>query len=277
MMQQLEKERFDKLIEPLKMVKINNLFARSVVKQCVSGKVYVDNKDEPVTFYVVHPYGISLLFGNCNNRKFNNSFRDYALNINKIRNKYEWMQSFPGDWESILNELFKDHIIKSSDNIENKSDELVELNTRVNFKFNCDKYLDFKKRNIISDLKIVRTDKQMFKEMKGSVVPLYFWDSADDFCKNGVGFSLFHDNKLASTAYSAFVHDDKLEIGIETTEEFRGMGFAQYVCASLIDYCIENRYEPVWSCKLENIGSDKLAQKLGFEPTLKIPFYRLCK
>jgi RimJ/RimL family protein N-acetyltransferase len=273
----LEKESYKKLIEPLTKMKINNLMARSVVEHCISGKIYVDNIHEPQTYYVVHPYGICLLFGDCKNQEFNSRFKDYALNVNKIRQKYEWMLADPGDWDIVLNELFKDHIIKSSDNIENKETEIIEVNTRVNFKFNLSTYLNYKKNNSVEDLKIVRTDKQMFREMKGSVIPLYFWDNADDFYEKGIGFTLFHDDKLASTAYSAFIHDDKLELGIETVEEFRGKGFAQYTCSRLIDYCIENNYEPVWSCKLENTGSYKLAQKLGFEPTLKFPFYRLSR
>jgi GNAT superfamily N-acetyltransferase len=259
------------------MVKINNLFARSVIKNCVTGKVYVDNKNYPATFYIVHPYGISLLFGRYDNIDFNKSFKDYALNTGKIRDRYEWMQTFPRDWDIILSELFKGCIIKSSDNIDNKEDGRIEINTRVIFKFNLSKYLDFKKGNIVTDLKIVRTDKQIFKDMKGTVTPLYFWDSADDFLTKGVGYSLFDNDELASTAYSAFIQDDKLEIGIETIEKFRGKGYAQYTCSRLIDYCIENKYEPIWSCKLENVNSYKLAQKLGFEPALEIPFYRLNK
>ena len=113
--------------------------------------------------------------------------------------------------------------------------------------------------------------------MKGSVVPFYFWDSEDDFLKNGVGFSLFYKDKLSSTAYSSYIHDDKLELGIETVEEFRGKGFAEYTCSALIDYCIENNFEPVWACRLENIGSYKLAQKIGFIPSAEIPYYRLSK
>jgi hypothetical protein len=54
-------------------------------------------------------------------------------------------------------------------------------------------------------------------------------------------------------------------------------GFAEYTCSALIDYCIENNYEPVWACHLENIGSYKLAQKIGFTPSALIPYYRLSK
>lgn len=35
--------------------------------------------------------------------------------------------------------------------------------------------------------------------------------------------------------------------------------------------------EPIWSCRLENTGSYKLAQKIGFLPTAEIPYYRLSK
>ena len=274
-MKLLDKSKYDKIINPLREVTINNLFARSVVEKKVNGLVYVDNTEEPKTFYVFHPYGMSLLFGDSRNKEFNANFRDYSLNINKIRNKHEWMQAFPDTWDTVLKDLFKDCIIKSSDNLEHPENNVIELNTRINFKFNVDNYLDFKRKNITGNVMIVRTDKQIFADMKGTVVPFYFWESADDFYDNGIGFSLFHKNRLASTAYSAYIHDNKLELGIETLEEFRGKGFAQYTCSALIDYCLENNYEPVWACRLENAGSYKLAQKLGFEPVARIPYYRL--
>ncbi len=273
----LKKEDFNKVIEPLKNVTINNLFARSVIEKHVSGLVYVDNKSNPKSFYVIHPYGMSLLFGDCDNMEFNADFRDYALNIDQTRNKHEWMQAFPNKWDDVLNDLFKNSLIKSSDKLESIENNIVELNTRVNFKFNLDKYLKFKENNIKKDLSINRANREVFTEMKGSVVPSNFWDNAEDFCENGVGFSLFVNNKLVTTAYSAYIHDNELELGMETIPEFRGNGFAQYTCSALIDYCIENNFEPIWACRLENIGSYKLAVKLGFEPTLKLPYYRLSK
>ncbi len=276
-MKLLEKADFNKLIKPIRKVTINNLFARSVIEHKVTGKIFVNNPDYPKTYYVVHPYGMSLLFGESNNMEFNNSFKNYALNINHVRDQHEWMQAFPDNWDDVLNELFKDCLIKSVENNTKKETGIIELNTRVNFKLNREKYLKFKKTNLASELKIVRTDKHIFRDMKGSVVPFYFWNSEDAFLKNGVGFSLFYKNKLVSTAYSSFVHDDKIKLGIETVVEFRGKGFAEYTCSALIDYCIENNYEPIWSCRLENIGSYKLAQKIGFISIAEIFYYRLCK
>ena len=275
MMNLIERNYYHTLIEPLKSVTINNLFARSIIEQKVEGKVFVDSFDNPRTYYIVHPYGMSLLFGDCNSFEFNLKFKEYALNTYSERIKHEWMQAFPSNWDLVLSDLFGNFLIKSSDNTKKQEQGIIELNTRVNFKFNELKYAESKLHNSDSDFQILRSEKQIFQDMKGSVVPSSFWDNEDDFYKNGVGFSLYYENRLASTAYSAFIHDNKLEIGIETFETFRGKGFAQNVCSALIDYCIQNGYEPIWSCRKENINSYKLAQKLGFEPIKEIPFYRL--
>jgi len=90
-----------------------------------------------------------------------------------------------------------------------------------------------------------------------------------------VGFTLVGDGELISTAFSSFRHDGKLEIGIETLEAHRGNGYAQCVCARLIDYCLEHGLEPVWSCRLGNKGSYELALRLGFEPTITRPYYEV--
>lgn len=270
----LEESEYYKALELLKKITINNLFARTVIEKYLSGRVYVDDVNTPNIFYIVHPYGMSLLFGNSNNDEFNRQFRKYALNKDKSRNQYEWMQVFPDSWDNKLKDLFGSDLIKYSKNSKNEKDK-VELNGRVNFKFNQDDYFTFKQNLPKINCKIVRTDKKIFYDMKGTVVPLFFWKDAEQFYNQGVGFSLFYDNNLASTAYSAYIHENYLELGIETVEEYRGKGLAQYVCSTLIDYCLQNNIEPVWSCRLENTVSYNLAQKLGFKPISKRTYYKL--
>ena len=270
----LEESAYYKVLSPLKSVTINVLFARTVIEKHLHGKVYVNDTDTPNTFYIVHPYGMSLLFGNPDNEEFNRQFVEYALNKYKSRDKYEWLQVFPDSWDDKLKDLFGSCLVKYSDNSNNEKDK-VELNGRVNFKFNKEAYFAFKQNKPKINYKIVRTDKEAFNDMKGSVVPMFFWKDAEHFCNHGIGFSLLYDNKLASTAYSAYIHDNYLELGIETVEEYRGKGLAQYACFALIDYCLQNNFEPVWSCRLENIASCQLAQKLGFEPISKRSYYKL--
>lgn len=272
---ELEKQDYPKAIHSLKNVTINSLFARAVIERHVSGKVYVNNKDNPTTFYVVHPYGMSLLFGNHKNAEFNSAFKDYALNKDGSRKDFEWMQAFPNKWDNVLKELFKESLIKSSENKGNITARIVELNTRVNFKFDVDKYSKFKENLNPTNGTMKKTTEDIFNSMHGSVVPSNFWNNVDDFLNNGVGFSLFFDGQLACTAYSSFLMDNMLELGMETVPKFRGKGFAQHTCSRLIDYCLENEYDPIWACRLGNIGSVRLAEKLGFEPTIQIPYYRL--
>lgn len=274
-MKVLAKSEYIKVKGLIKNTPINTLFAEAVIEQKINGKIFVDNTDKPQTCYIIHPYCMTLLLGNSENGEFNKCFKDYALNSNNIRKTNEWMQAFPNSWDNVLPELFGNKLIKSSENTRHEYKGLIELNTRVNFEFSEKDFLRFKTPVIDNDIKIIRTDRQVFREMPGSVVPSYFWETEDDFLNNGVGFSLFYKNKLASTAYSSCINKTQLELGIETVPEFRNNGFAKYVCQALIEYCIENNYEPIWACRLENIGSYKLAQKVGFKPTIELPYYRL--
>ncbi|MCF4101913.1 GNAT family N-acetyltransferase [Gillisia sp. M10.2A] len=271
----LPNKDYYKALKPLEDVTFNKLFALYVVEGRIPGTIYVDNEKQPTTFYILHKYGMSLLLGATNNEKFNVAFKEYALNTARIRNNYEWLQVYPSQWNSVLNDLFKDEIIRSTDNQDNSKANIIELNSRINFKFNVNKYMEFRKKNPNENQRIVRTNKKIFNEMKGSVVPSNFWNTADEFNKKGIGFSLFSDNKLVTTAYSAFINEKELELGMETVPEYRGMGFAKHACSALIDYCLEKNLEPIWACRLENTGSYNLAIRLGFEPTESFPYYRL--
>lgn len=274
-MKELSLDQYPKVIAALIKVKINNLFARAVAENFVSGKVYVNDTINPSTFYVVHPYGMSLLFGNPDNQEFNLAFKEYALNKNDLRDSHEWMQAFSEQWDLVLKELFADCLIKSSENEPNHTKKIIELNTRVNFKFNLKKYHELKNEIRIAKTPATRTGKKEFENMQGTVIPLNFWNNAYDFLENAIGYSTYYENELACTACASCILDDFLELGIETTPKFRGKGLARYTCSILIDYCLENGYEPIWACRLENIGSYKLAQKLGFDDVLQIPYYRL--
>ena len=185
------------------------------------------------------------------------------------------MQVFPESWNYKFEKLFKNNLVKYKIKPINKKNKRIIEYTRVNFKFNKEKYIKFRRKHNPDNYSIVRTDKKLFNSIHGNVTPKHFWDNADDFNKRGIGFSLIHEKKPASTAYSAFIHDNFLEIGIETSENFRGKGFASLACSALIDYCIENNYEPVWSCRLDNKDSMNLAEKLGFEKVKLIPIYSL--
>jgi hypothetical protein len=197
---QLNKKDYHKATIPLRQVTFNNLFARSVVEQHVTGTVYADSTSEPRAFYIIHPYGMALLFGDHNNEKFNSALLEYILNNNKIRKRIEWLQVYPGKWNALLSSLLGENLLIKKDHKspeEIKGNAKVIQNTRINFKFNPGRYRKFKESLPADNYEIVRTDFQMFNDMQGSVVPKYFWDNENHFLTNGVGFSLKYNNDLA--------------------------------------------------------------------------------
>ena len=273
---ELPAEHYRRLSRYLDEIHFNHLFARAVIDGDVNGQVYVDNVAHPTSYYIVHRYGMSLLGGDFRNAEFNAAFREYALNIKGTRTAHEWMQVFPAGWNTLLKDLFGNKLVLAKSNTEGATRSIVELNTRVNFLFNRDTYLKIRKRTANNTkIRITDTTKEIYDQMPGSVVPCSFWKSSDNFIAKGVAFTLYYEEKLAATAFSSFVAPGKLELGIETLSEFRGRGLAEEVCSALIDYCLERNLEPIWACRLENTGSYKLAQKLGFIPILELPYYRL--
>jgi len=278
-MKLLSKDQYYKVSKPLEAVTFNHLFARAVVSQKIEGLIYTDNLDAPASFYIIHPYGMSLLFGNDKNKAFNTQLINYLINKNKIRNRIEWMQVYPEDWSATLLTSLGDRLLtkkqKGEGRILDSGFVKVEEQTRVNFKFDPNIYYAFRKSNLVCNAEIFRMREDEFQNMPGTVVPKYFWQHASQFLNDGVGFSLRYNGELACTAFSAFIDNGQLELGIESAAQFRGKGFALHTCAALIDYCLENNYEPVWSCRLENTGSYKLAQKLGFVPVHYHPFYKI--
>lgn len=270
-MKKLEVNDYVKVVAPLDSLTINTLFAKAVIYKQISGSVYVDCDIEPKVFYIAHPYGMSLLFGDTENENFNEDLFQYFTNKNKVRNKYEWLQAFPNSWNQKIESILDSYLVK----IDSANLNRVLENTRVNFIFDIREYKNIKLQLDRQGHEIVRTTNEMLKPMPGSVIPKYFWRSVDQFQSTGIGFSLIYDGEVASTAFSSCRFENQLEIGIETLEKYRGKGFALHVCSVLINYCIENGLEPIWACRLENTASYQLAHKLGFIPTLYIPYYRL--
>ncbi|OKP95460.1 GNAT family N-acetyltransferase [Paenibacillus sp. P46E] len=263
---ELEVQDYYKGLPALDQVKINTLFARAVLEQRIPGKVYADSKDIPRAFYVVHPYGMSLVYGDSSNSSFKRGLYDYITGRAGTRLHVEWLQGDPaGEWS-----VWIDTIAAEQD--DHRS---ILRNTRVNFSLDREAYFAARARFFKQDAALVRTGKEQYAALTGSVVPKYFWRDEEHFLAEGVGFSIMEGDEAASTAFASCSAAGQLEIGIETAEAFRGRGYAFTVSSALIDYCLDHQLEPVWACRLENQGSYRLAQKLGFRPSLTLPYYRL--
>jgi RimJ/RimL family protein N-acetyltransferase len=270
----LPQDRYELAIHQLMGMNINNLFARSVIENHVDGKVFVDDAINPDIFYVIHPYGMSLLFGKVSDNFCETHLKDYILCHNDLRKTTEFLQVYPNEIEEKIDKILGGKLCLV-ENIKNHYNQIFVKHKRVNFKFNRKLFLNSTADVDLSRYVFNKVDDSVFYSTEGKVVPKKFWNDASDFAKYGVGYSLRYDSQDVAVAFSSFMHDDMLELGIETKEKYRRKGFAWIVCAKLILFCLENRLEPVWSCGLDNRGSYNLALKLGFEPVKHLAYYEL--
>ncbi len=260
----------------LKDVSINNLFARSVVEQHVGGRIYVDDVNQPGAFYVVHPYGMSLLYGDIGEEFLQSHLINYLLNRNGIRDTDEFLQVFPTELEKRIDATLGENLcVYDGNSNQDYSDYAVVKHKRINFKFNLNKFEKFRSEIDLSGYNFREVDESLYNETNGSVVPNKFWDNFPDFALSGIGFSLIHEEQAVAVAFSSFIHEGMLELGMETKTEYRRKGFASIISAKLIEFCLNNDFEPIWACRLGNQGSYNLAIKLGFEPTVYLPYYEL--
>ena len=280
-MVKLEPKDYKKVIPYVCRADINVMFAIAVLEESAEGGVWVDNKESPASIYIKHPYGMALWYGETGKESFYASLTSYLLNRRQIRKEYEWLQVYPSSLYSKMAAILGNRLIKkdpdkpySESVLEEEAGKVLQYE-RVNFKFNPDRFSLFKKSLNYEGCKVDITSEAVFNRFEGNVIPRRFWKSYEDFVKAGIGFTLLDNHLPVSTAFTSYTSKDKLEIGIETSEKYRGQGCASRVCASLIDYCMEKGFEPVWSCNSANRGSRNLAYKLGFEETLRIPYYRL--
>ncbi len=271
----LNPDEFVKVIDPIRNLPINTFFARSVTEQQLAGTVFVDRHDQPETIFVLHPYGMALLTGKSDNDEFNRSLIGYLLAKSPAGLSWLWLQVWPEAWSPIMESLMEERLNGNKQTDLPSNGILFDKFLRANFSFNHERWLQFRSSFRLNSESMVRTDQKLFETMPGAVIPRFFWNNADDFSRKGIGFTFLRDGKPASTAFAAYLHDNFLELGIETAPEYWGEGLALQVCTALIDYCLENNYVPVWSCRMENRASVTLAQKLGFELTLTLPNYKL--
>lgn len=91
-----------------------------------------------------------------------------------------------------------------------------------------------------------------------------FYETAQSYIDNGVGFCVKHKGRVVSAAFSAFPFEKELEIDVwtEDSPKYRRKGLATAACAALIEYCLDNGVIPHWDAQDER--SVSFALKLGY-------------
>lgn len=279
-MLQLKPEEYLLVMPLLKQIPYNSLLAEAVVNGEASGLVFADHSIRPGACYIVHQYGMSFLIGDNTNDSFRNSILNYILNTENKRGQEEWLQVYPDRWNRYLKEQLGTRLVEYSISSNEDAEywEKIAKNhviqwNRLNFKFNSSTFSALS-LELSPEFTVAKITGEM-EDIKGTVVPVKFYTSFQEFINKGTSYGVFTDKQIVSAAFSSCLTGRQLEIGIETAAAYRGKGLAFHACKALIQYCLENGLEPVWSCRKENAGSLKLALKLGFEISMCMPYYSI--
>jgi RimJ/RimL family protein N-acetyltransferase len=151
----------------------------------------------------------------------------------------------------------------------------IEVHRRLNFAFRAERFRAQQATRTRAPLAPAPADAAKFAAADGSVVPRRFWRDAARFAAAGGGFAALDGGALAALAFTSFRRGRELELGIETLPSHRGRGYALEACAALIEECLARGLTPVWACREGNTASVRLAERLGFEITSRLPYYRL--
>ena len=115
------------------------------------------------------------------------------------------------------------------------------------------------------DFHVVRIDEDIYRlTMKNAWTLDYCsnFSSLQDFIDHGIGYVILDKGEIISGASSYAYCDGRIEITIETREDYRKRGLAMACAARLILECLERNIYPRWDAA--NIASVTLAEKLGY-------------
>jgi hypothetical protein len=252
-------------------VQINHGFARAVLEGAVHGRVWVDRVQAPRVVHALHPYGMSLVWGEVSEQTVD-ALGEH-LRVGRYRSHDEWLQfdprMAPVDWDSVLGAV-------PGELRGEPGGPCVQRYVRANFRFNIQNFEAAQGGAVCPTDGCIRPMTAAEFNLPGVLVtPSAFWPHAGAFLASGGGWCVDQAGSIGAIAFAALRLDREIEIGVETLAGHRGKGMAFAACVAMIRSILADGYTPVWACRKENIASLALARRLGFSVTKEIAYYRL--
>ncbi|WBW96679.1 GNAT family N-acetyltransferase [Oceanirhabdus sp. W0125-5] len=246
-MYKLNEKNFDRVKELVKDYSIE-LSIFSVIEGNMPGEIYVDNEDMPSSVLIKTPE-CTLLAGNADNSDFNEG-------IKNILDFWDQVTFASEKWEEKIEEFHKNKFIRKY--------------KRRHYILNKFKYSDYRNRLeegfYLEKVDPYEISKSNLENSEDVIEWVNNWGSFDNFIENGAGFIVRNDKTIVSWSLTDCLYNKKVEIGINTDEDYRKRGFGAIAAAATADYCLSNGIEEIgWHCVDTNIGSICIAEKLGFQ------------
>jgi GNAT superfamily N-acetyltransferase len=101
----------------------------------------------------------------------------------------------------------------------------------------------------------------------------WMWSSEEKFREKGFGFAAIKEGRIICWCTAEYVSATRCGIGIQVIEEFQNKGIATMTTAYFLGHCLEQNLVAHWECDKDNVGSVRVAEKVGFERTEETQFW----
>ena len=239
----------------------------SIINGNHPGRIFVDNKSNPETAIAWAIGRWAYIDGKGNNSDFNQSLQkfisDTVIPDSKNKLKMDWFELYAcgaSKWEKIIDKAVKE--FDSSKHFESVYiwDRKKYSDFRLNYKFP-------------SNVSVEKTDVPLLtnKARASSLVSKEFKN------KTTFGFKvMLRDEELVLCRSTGFEVGNIFMIDIITHDaNHRRKGYATAASVAFLDYSLKNNLVPLWETTEDNIGSQRLAKRLGFVKDQKYPVYAI--
>ena len=101
----------------------------------------------------------------------------------------------------------------------------------------------------------------------------WMWPSLERFLEKGFGTVAVIDARIICWCTAEYVSKSKCGIGIEVIDEFQNKGIATATAAHFLEHCLNRNIVAHWECDKDNMGSVRVAEKVGFQKTEETVFW----
>ena len=227
----------------------------AVVSRKQSGKVFVKSKSHAKDYFVLHKAGFSLV-----GSSDDSSFAGVLLKL------FETSEHLP----NYFHIYDPPHALVTA--LSSRGDMFnLRIRKRIQLKYLSDSSA-LPHESQYTTRQVDKTNLQKLTSF-GLQIESKFWDSADDFLRDGFGVYLENpDGFPVSICYSACVVDNTAEIDIKTDSSYLNKGLAKMVTHAFLQVAQSRGVTANWDCFEDNVASYKTALKSGFTVTRQYQF-----
>ena len=246
-MKKLSVAEYRKIFPILESLTRTTTFAYAVCDQMIDGEIFANEKLTAGLIRTAN--GIYYLFGDTDDQNYNeDSFSFIKKAIEKTEKRFTLFAS-SDEWEMMIEERFSN-----------------VLRNIPRMKFQRVSYEEGKRGCNKNTYEVKRIDRRDIERSSEFTEEYYkeYWGSKETFLNGGFGFCIEQEGMIVAECVSIFSGNGFAEIDIATHKAYQGKGLAQAVATRFIEHCMKNDITPCWDCNVDNISSQKLANKLSF-------------